>query len=127
VSFPPRVRDERPPDDAALVIRGGLHSLDLDKVRAVCLDSMADSGFYGLSVFVALDGDVMALCERIGRLRSPGTIWVARCGELRARGFDLLATDASPHYDVVLPDIAGTTITRVITCFEMRPNPLRER
>ena len=123
----PEVRDEQPPDDAALVIRGGLHSFEPEKVRETCLDSMSDSGFYGVSVFAALDGDVAALCARIERLRSPGTIWVARCGDLRASGFDLLATDAAPHYDVVLPDLAESTIDRVITCFDPRPNPLKQR
>jgi hypothetical protein len=119
------VRDEEPPDDAAVVVRGGLHSLDVEKVREVCLDSMADSGFYGLSVFAALDGDVEALCRRIGRLRSPGTLWVAPCGLLRERGFRLLATDAEPHYDVVLPDVDTSTIVRVAACFEARPNPVK--
>lgn len=124
---PPSLRDEQPPDDAAVVIRGGLHSLDVERVRETCLDSMADSGFYGLSVFAALDGDVRALCLRIERLRSPGIIWVAECGELRRRGLQLLPTDAAPHYDVVLPDLDPGTIEGVIACFESRPNPAKRR
>jgi hypothetical protein len=121
----PSIRDESPPDDAAVVVRGGLHSLDVEKVRDTCLDSMADSGFYGLSVFATLDGDVAALCARVRRLRSPGTIWVAQCGALRRSGFELLATDAQPHYDVVLPNVETATIQRVVACFESRPNPLK--
>ena len=56
-----------------LVIRGGLHSLDVEKVIEVCSDSFADYGFYGLSVFAALDGDVEGLCLRLEHFRSPGT------------------------------------------------------
>ncbi len=94
-----------PPDDAVVVIRGGLHSLDAEKVIQVCEDSFVDFGFYGLSVFAAFDGDAEALCLRLDRLRSPGTIWVANCGRLRAAGFELAATDAAPHFDVVLPSL----------------------
>jgi hypothetical protein len=58
---PPELRDEQAPDDAVVVIRGGLHSLDVEKIVEVCEDSFADFGFYGLSVFAVLDGDVEAL------------------------------------------------------------------
>ncbi len=122
----PLIRDEQPPDDAVVVIRGGLHSLDLARIRETAEDSLADVGFYGLSVFAAYDGDVRALCERIQRLRSPGVIWVARVADLRANGFELVATDAAPHFDVVLPDLAAGTIAMLIWCFESRPNPLKE-
>ena len=124
---PPELRDEQPPDDAVVVIRGGLHSLDAEKVIEVCEDSFADFGFYGLSVFAALDGDVEALCRRLERLRSPGTIWVASCGMLRAAGFTLAATDASPHFDVVLPSLAPDIVEAVRVCFEARTNPARQR
>ena len=124
---PPDLRDERPPDDAVVVIRGGLHSLDAEKVIAVCEDSFADFGFYGLSVFAAIDGDVEALCLALERFRSPGTIWVATCGRLRAAGFSLAATDASPHFDVVLPSLDRSTVDAVRACFEARDNPAKHR
>lgn len=124
---PPDLRDEEPPDDAVVVIRGGLHSLDVEKVIEVCEDSFVDFGFYGLSVFAALDGDVEALCQRLERLRSPGTIWVANCGSLRAAGFSLAATDDSPHFDVVLPSLDTTTVGHLRACFESRDNPAKRR
>jgi hypothetical protein len=124
---PPVLRDEDPPDDAVVVIRGGLHSLDAEKVIAVCEDSFDDFGFYGLSVFAAIDGDVEALCLALERFRSPGTIWVATCGRLRAAGFSLAATDASPHFDVVLPSLDRTTVDAVRACFEARDNPAKHR
>ena len=124
---PPDLRDERPPDDAVVVIRGGLHSLDAEKVIAVCEDSFADFGFYGLSVFAAIDGDVEALCLALERFRSPGTIGVATCGRLREAGLSLAATDASPHFDVVLPSLDRSTVDAVRACFEARDNPAKHR
>ncbi|HET9602434.1 MAG TPA: hypothetical protein VFP08_12630 [Acidimicrobiales bacterium] len=78
-------------------------------------------------MFAAMDGDVEALCRRLDRLRSPGTIWVASCGQLRAAGFTLAATDASPHFDVVLPSLAPDIVETVRACFEARANPARHR
>jgi hypothetical protein len=104
-------RDEEPPDDAVVVIRGGLRSLDVEKVIELCEDSFVEFGFYGLSVFAAFDGDVEALCLRLDRLRSPGVVWVANCGALRAAGFELAATDASPHFDVVLASVDRDIVT----------------
>lgn len=92
------VRDEEPPADGVPLVRGGLHSLDPDRVREACRDSMTDAGVYGVSVFAALDGDVAALCETVPRLRSPGTIWVALAGDVRSAGFTLLPTDGAPHF-----------------------------
>jgi hypothetical protein len=124
---PPDLRDEQPTDNAVVVIRGGLHSLDVEKIVEVCEDSFADFGFYGLSVFAALDGDVEALCSRLDRLRSAGTIWVASCGMLPAAGFELAATDASPHFDVVLPSLDSGIVDLVRGCFEARDNPAKHR
>jgi hypothetical protein len=123
----PELRDEEPPDEAIVVVRGGLHSLDAEKVIQVCEDSFVDFGFYGLSVFAAFDGDVEALCLRLDRLRSPGTIWVASCGRLRAAGFELAATDAAPHFDVVLPSLDRGIVDAVRACFEARDNPAKHR
>jgi hypothetical protein len=127
VVLAPRIRDEPPPDDDVAVVRGGRHSLATDKVRELCEDSLADSGFYGLSVFAALDSDVPGLCRSVPRLRSPGTIWVATCGELRRRDFRLLATDARPHLDIVLGDVAPGTIESLVACFTAMPNPAKQR
>lgn len=119
------VRDEEPPADDVPLVRGGLHSLDLDRVREACLDSMVDAGVFGVSVFAALDGDVAGLCETVPRLRSPGTIWVATTGDARSAGFVLVPTDAAPHFDVVLPDLETGTIEALIACFRSVPNPAR--
>lgn len=124
---PPAIRNNEPPGDDVPVVRGGLRSLDVDKVREVCEDSLAEVGFYGLSVFAALDGDVLGLCRSVSRLNSPGTIWVARCGDLRRQDLALLATDAAPHFDVVLPDVAPDTIETLVVCFTSISNPAKQR
>ncbi len=107
------------------MVRGGLRSLETGKVREACLDSLADVGYYGLSVFAALDGDVLGLCRSVRRLSNPGTIWVARCGDLRRQGLALLATEASPHFDVVLPDVEPGTIEALVACFSSISNPVK--
>lgn len=38
----------------------------------------------------------------------------------------MLATDASPHFDVVLPDLTVGRLAALVWCFESRPNPLKE-
>ncbi len=68
-----------------------------------------------------------SLCRSLERFRSPGTIWVASCGTLRAAGFTLAATDASPHFDVVLPSLDRSTVDAVRECFEARDNPAKHR
>lgn len=83
---------------------------------------MVDVGFFGVSVFAALDGDVRALCDRTPRLRSPGTIWLATSRRVRSMGFGLVPTDASPHFDIVLPDVEAGTIEELIACFRPVPN-----
>jgi hypothetical protein len=126
LTTPPAVRDKETPEDAVPLVRGGLRSLDAEKVRELCEDSLVDVGFYGLSVFAALDGDLLALCRGVPRLSSPGVIWVARCGVLRSRGFVLVATDASPHFDVVLPDLAAGTIAEFVDSFTSMSNPAKQ-
>jgi hypothetical protein len=124
---PRSISDEETPEDGVVVMRGGLHSLATDKVRELCEDSLADSGFYGLSVFASLDSDVPGLCRSVPRLRTRGTVWVATCGELRQRGFGLLATDARPHFDIVLADVAPGTIESLVSCFTSMPNSAKQR
>lgn len=120
------LRDEVPPDDAVVVIRGGLHSLDPDRVRATAQDSFIEIGVYGVSVFRRprrrCAGAVRAdqpSAESGGDLGRP--VW-----RPPAAGFSLLATDASPHFDVVLPDLTVGTLAALVWCFESRPNPLKE-
>lgn len=126
-----RIRvDEVPPDDAAVVIRGGPDTLSLLRTharrlhRAFVLDG---ESVFGVSVFVALD-DVGAASERgvlAGKLRSYPSIYRCTVGDLLERGLGLVPTFARPHYTVLLPaldsvdDLASALGT-------LRPNPYAE-
>jgi len=72
---------------------------------------------------IGRDHDIRTVAGRSG----PGVVWVASCGTLRAAGFELAATDASPHFDVVLPSLDRDIVAAVRACFEARDNPARKR
>lgn len=120
--------DSRPlPDDAVVVVRGGLHSLDHAKVVEDATDTRLRIGYCAISPFGAFDGDYASLCRRIPRLGQPGPgqIWVALVGDLRQQGFEVLPTPPEEHFDVVLPDVAENTTERLRSCFTLRRNPAR--
>lgn len=105
-----RVRDEHPPPDASVVIRGGPDTSSLLRSHARRLNRLyvLDGGeVFGVSVFVAY-GDIGATSERTiltGKLRSYPTIYRTTVGDLLRRDLQLLPTFAAPHYTVVLPDL----------------------
>ena len=104
------------------MVRGGL--LAADSVRRTAAVSMREHGFFGVSVHAALGVSVEELVgatpelgrDRYERLRA------TTAGALRGAGFALLATQARPHYDVVLDDVEHPTIERLRGCFGF-PNP----
>ena len=63
------LRGEDPPDDAAVVVRGGEHGLDDDVLRRTAERTFEDYGFHGVSVFVAVDGAVDRLCAQVDEVR----------------------------------------------------------
>ena len=121
---PPVLRDEEPPDDAIVVVRGGL--LAADSVRRTAAVSMREHGFFGVSVYAALGVSVEELVgatPELGRDRYK-QLRATTAGALRGAGFVLLATQARPHYDVVLDDLEDPTIERLRGCFGPPfPNP----
>ncbi len=55
-------------------------------------------------------------------------VWIqeSTAGRVRAAGFALLATEARPHFDIVLPDLDDQALDRLRSCFgALRPNPGR--
>ncbi|MHB1987002.1 MAG: hypothetical protein ACYCSF_03310 [Acidimicrobiales bacterium] len=118
------LRDEEPPDDAVVVVRGGV--MASDSVRRSAQASMQLYGFFGLSVFSAAGltaAELVASVPELGpdRYRQVRTSTV---GRLRSAGFPLVPTQDHPHYDVVLPDLADPTLERLQTCFDPAvPNP----
>lgn len=112
------IRGEEPPADTVVIIRAGVMSMDT--LRRTAADSFDDFGAYLVSVEAVLGGCSIAetcrtsprIGERYGRVR------LSTAGRLRSAGLPLLATFASPHFDVVLPDLSDMTLQRLTTCFE---------
>lgn len=110
------LRDEDPPEDAVVVVRGG--KMDSEFVRRTALDAYDELGLYTVSVFLALDDPVEVLCAREPYLARYGKVRLSTVGVLRGAGFALIPTLSRPHYDVVLPDITASTLARLDHCFE---------
>ncbi len=120
------LRGEEPPDDTVVVIRGGEKGLTAETLRRTATATQREFGFYGVSVFLALDFGVAELCASTDFLRRYSQIQESRAGRVRAAGFALLATEARPHFDIVLPDLDDHTLDRLRACFDgPRPNPGR--
>jgi hypothetical protein len=120
------LRGEDPPDDAVVVIRGGEHGLDDETLRRTAERAFEDYGFYGVSVYLALDRPVEQLCAEVDELRRYGRIRLSTARDLRRAGFSLLSTGRRPHFDIALPDLAGPTLARLRETFGPAvPNPGR--
>lgn len=95
-------------------------------LRSAASRNFDEYGFYGVSVFVALDGSVDELCATVDQLRRYGQIRLSEVRLLRQAGFALLATARRPHFDIVLPDLGDETFARLAACFgDSQPNPAR--
>lgn len=118
------LRDESPPDDAIVIIRGGL--MAFESVRRSAEVSMELYGFYGMSVFAAEGVTVEALVRSTSELAPQRyrQLRASTAGVLRASGFTLIPTQDRPHFDVVLADLENQTLERLGRCFgEPFPNP----
>ena len=120
------LRGEDAPDEASVVIRGGANGLapeTLERTATRCFDEF---GFFGVSVFVAVGVSVEELCRSVDAVQRYGQVRRATVGRLHDAGFALIATGRRPHFDIVLPDLAPSTFTRLATCFsDPEPNPGR--
>lgn len=105
-----RVRDEGPPLDASVVLRGGPDTASLLRSHARRLNRLyvLDGGpVFGVSVFVAY-GDIGGTSERTilsGKLHSYPTIYRTTVEVVLRSGLNLLPTFAAPHYTVIIPDL----------------------
>jgi hypothetical protein len=111
------IRDEVPPDDTVVVVRGGLAAAD--SIRRTAEVSHALHGFYGVSVFLAFELTVEDLVRRTPELSSERykQLRTTTVGRIRQAGFQLLASGEWPHYDIVLADLGDETVERVRLCF----------
>jgi hypothetical protein len=118
------LRDELPPDDTVVVVRGG--EMNSEFVRASAQDAFDDFGVFSISVSLTLDTSVEELCSTDRRISRYGKVRLSTAGRLRELGFALLPTLDRPHYDVVLPDLDDETLDRLELGFDPpipRPGP----
>ena len=121
------VRDEAPPRDAAVVIRGGPDTIEklrlhAERVRRAFVLDHAE--VLGISVYCVLDDLGPAsldtiLSQKLGTYHSVHITSVASVTEL---GLVLLPTFERPHHTLVLPDTAAIAALLVALGPE-QPNP----
>lgn len=112
------LRGEDAPDDAVVVVRGGENGLSPETLRRTASRCFDEFGFYGVSVFVAVDMSVEDLCRSVDAVRRYGRIRRSSVARLHEDGFALLATGQRPHFDIVLPDLADSALERLAACFD---------
>lgn len=118
------LRDEDPPDDAVVVVRGG--SMHSDFVVRTASDTHDEFGIFAISIFLAMDETVERLGAREPFLARYSQVRLSSVGRLKGGGFALLPTLGRPNYDVVLPDLSDATLERLESRFDRPiPNPGR--
>src|SRR5438105_355429 len=80
--------------------------------------SMNAFGFFGVSVFLALDQSAAELCRSLDQLSRYRQVRRSTVARLRAAGFALLATGGRPHFDIVLADLDEETLARLDAAFD---------
>ena len=100
------LRDDDPPDDAVLLLRGG--PVTVEKLVEHAARQLRDFSLRGVPMAsVSVDGTVgewTAEALLRDRLWSRSKYSTARVGEVRDAGFEILPTHATPHFDIVLDD-----------------------
>jgi hypothetical protein len=114
----PYLRDEQPPDDATVVVRGGPDTLAKLATHArrthdaYVLDGVP---LWGISVYCALD-DVgpASLDGLLRRFASYRVVHLPRTGQLQRVGFPLLPSFGRPHYTIRLDGDDPARLTRLL-------------
>lgn len=113
----PRVRDERPPNDSVVVVRGGPTTVEkLAGHARRTYDAFVLDGqtIWGVSVFCALDDIGPASLEGLlRRFASYRAVHLPSVGALGVAGFELLPTFGRPHYTVRLSSGDEPQLTRL--------------
>ena len=98
--------------------------LDPDVLRRDAVDNFEVYGYWGISVFVEVDGADIAWIVAHKLTRADWLV-LFRAGDVLAAGLELWDTGRSPHYDVVCDDI-DELVRRLIACpHHLIPNPTR--
>ena len=126
----PFLRDEQPPDDAIVVVRGG--PVTAEKFIEHAAREAREHSFQGRpmhSVSVSLTVGGRSLDDLLaGPLASRSTFAQSTVGLLREAGYALLPTYAAPHYDLLLRSAGYDDAIKLLNVFsESRPNPHKRR
>jgi hypothetical protein len=118
------IRQESPPDDAAVVIRAGvMERRAVEDAASRCFEGY---GILGISVEAAIGVSIVEACRDSRRLARYRQLRLSTFGRLRAAGFPLVATFDAPHYTLTLPDLSEITLARLERTFDKPiPNPGR--
>lgn len=119
------VRDEAPPTDATVVVRGGAGTVDKIRVHALRTArawSLDGRPLLGISVFAVLDVPLETLLrERFATFR---TIYLPTVSDLIRHGFELLPTGRRPHFTVCLSTVDDEELQRLLEALgTRRDNP----
>lgn len=111
----PHLRDERPPGDTVVVIRGGpvtLAKLAEHAQRMHMAFALDGQPLWGVSVFCALDDIGPASLDGLlgGRLASYRTVHLPTVAQLSEARFDLLPTFNRPHFTLRLAGISDAEL-----------------
>ena len=97
-----RLRNEPPPDNAIVVVRGGPTTVDkiaFHAAKTAMLWSYKGAPVEGISVLLTIgDSGVNSLNSVLASMSTYRVVHLATVGQLRAHGFDLLATGRRPHF-----------------------------
>ena len=120
-----RLRDERLPADATVVVRGGQDTADkllrhaLRTARAWSLDGHP---LLGISVFAVLDRPLEVLLRQ--RFATFRTVYLPTVEGLLGAGFELLPTARRPHFTVCLRSANETEVAQLLVALgPARDNP----
>ena len=120
-----RLRNEQPPADATLLVRGGPDTVDKLRrhaertARAWALDGRP---LHGISVFAVLDMPLDDLLRR--RFTSFRTVYLPTAGRLAECQFELLPTGQRPHFTVRLQRADDSELDRLLAALgAAQPNP----
>lgn len=117
------LRPEQPPDDATIVLRAGV--MTVENARRAAERTFVLYAVYGISVEGVIDTTVQEAC-RTERIAGYRRVRLSTFGRLREAGFAVLATFDHPHFTLVLADLSELTLARLDRCFDVPiPNPGR--
>jgi hypothetical protein len=126
----PFIRDEEPPDDAVLVVRGG--PMTVEKLFEHVQREAERYSYRGVPLpSVSVDATVAGwTLEAIlrDRLWSRSSYATTTVSALREAGYELLPTFEVPHFDVVLPAAALDAASSLLSLFgPIERNTFRRR